>query len=82
MFDKIMVGLFSFAAGAGGVYLLANNDFIDGRLSACKDMVSVMNNGIPLGLECSREGGEIYISTPKVPDVKFTHVVRHQAPTL
>jgi hypothetical protein len=72
MLEKIFAGLLGSAIGAGAVYLLANNDFVDGRLSACKDMVGVMNAGIPMQLECIREGGEVYISTPLVPDLKYT----------
>ena len=66
MLNKFLGGLIGVAVGAGITYMLANNDFVDGRLSACKDMVGVMNAGIPMQLECIREGNEIYVITPRV----------------
>ena len=45
----------------------ANARYLDGRLSACKDMTSVLNQGTagtPLELQCRVADGEVYITAP------------------
>lgn len=61
------------ALGVGA--LIGNSlsgSYLDGRLSACKDMVSVINQGIPLQLECSIEQGDVFIGSALQPGVKFS----------
>lgn len=45
---------------------------LDGRLSACKDIMSVLNQSLPLQLECTIEKGDVYVSSPLKPGVKVS----------
>lgn len=45
---------------------------LKGRLSACKDMTGVINQALPLQLECEVYKGEVYVSSPLQPGVKVS----------
>jgi hypothetical protein len=64
MVKCILVGVLALAMGLLAGRASRNNSYLNGRLSACKDITSVLNAGIPLELDCKVEGGEVYITTP------------------
>jgi len=45
---------------------------LKGRLSACKDITSVLNQSLPLQLECEIVKGDVYITSPLQPGVKVS----------
>lgn len=68
---ELGIGVLAVVVGA----LVGNamsGSYLDGRLSACKDMTAVLNQSLPLQLECSIEKGDVYISSPYQPGVKVS----------
>lgn len=45
---------------------------LDGRLSACRDIVGVLNQAVPLQLGCEVVKGDVYISSPLQPGIKVS----------
>lgn len=68
---ELVVGVLALGAGVL-VGSSLSKSYLDGRLSACKDMVSVINQGVPLELECSIEQGDVFIGSALQPGVKFS----------
>ena len=50
----------------------ANGSKLDGRLSACQEIMSMLNQTIPLELNCEVVKGDVYITTPFKPGVKVS----------
>jgi hypothetical protein len=75
---KTLLGLAAAAllAGAAGNWLGANRAAaaarLDGRLSACQEIFSVIGPSMPIPLECTVIEGEVYITTPLAPDFAKT----------
>lgn len=63
--------LVSLTLGTGLGYTLSPSE-LKGRLSACKDMTSVLNEALPLSLSCEIVDGDVYVSSPLQPGVKVS----------
>jgi hypothetical protein len=68
----ILFALLGLVVGVGIGMQVKHGDYLNGRLSACKDMTSEMNKASPVTLQCTVDGGEVYITILEVPGVKFT----------
>lgn len=67
------VGLVAGAFLLGGLLgnVLSGSE-LKGRLSACKDMTSVINQALPIQLECEVYKGDVYVTSPLQPGVKVS----------
>lgn len=50
---------------------LTKNAALGGRLSACKDIMTTINDNLPLGLECFIENNEVLMKSKATPGYKF-----------
>ena len=62
--DKIWFFLFGVIIGGTIGFTLNSNTYLNGRLSACKDMVRSMNETLPLELKCTVSKGDVVITSP------------------
>lgn len=70
---KIAMCIVTFIMGIATHALFGNKDsFLNGRLSACNDLTSAMNQAQPMGIECVKINNDVYMVTPFLPGVKIS----------
>lgn len=50
----------------------ANNARVDGRLSACKDIMSIVQMNTGVEFQCVVERGDVWITSPVEPNIKIS----------
>lgn len=71
MLRDVVIGVSAFLIG-GLLGTALSGKVLDGRLSACKDMTNVLNQSLPMQLECGVVKGEVYITSPLFGGKRFS----------